>query len=107
MTAAEIVDTAISRNKVMVFSKSYCPYCEDAKDLLSDLKVPFEVMELDERSDGDALQKALFQKTGQWTVPNIFIDEQHIGGCDDLESMHRVGQLEQVLISAKILMSST
>lgn len=48
---SKAVDSAIEKNKVMVFSKSYCPYCSMAKDTLNSTKVVFEVWELDERGE--------------------------------------------------------
>lgn len=82
----------IQSNKITVFSKSYCPYCKRAKNLfatkyadaeikviecvsrqldsLRSLSVPFR---LDERDDGSEIQDYLAQKTGQRTVPNVFI----------------------------------
>jgi glutaredoxin 3 len=80
-----------------VFSKSYCPYCIKAKQLLSSLGVPFQLFELDQREDGPSIQQYLAQKTGQRTVPSIFIDQQHVGGCDDLFQLHRQGELKKLL----------
>jgi glutaredoxin 3 len=57
----------------------------------------FFVIELDEVEDGDAIQAYLAQKTGQRTVPNIFIKQQHIGGCDDLLRIKASGQLQKLL----------
>jgi len=81
-TAKTTAQTAIAQNKVMVFSKTYCPYCSKAKDALTKLKVPFETYELDVRADGADIQTALQELTGQRTVPNIFVNQQHVGGCD-------------------------
>ncbi|KAI9310525.1 glutaredoxin, partial [Dichotomocladium elegans] len=80
----ELVKKAITDNNVMVFSKSFCPYCTGAKDLFSDLNVTYKAYELDTRKDGDDIQKVLAELTGQKTVPNIFINAKHIGGYSDL-----------------------
>ncbi|KND05072.1 glutaredoxin [Spizellomyces punctatus DAOM BR117] len=93
----ELVEKAIKENKVVVFSKSYCPYCKKAKNLLDSLGVKYELFELDERPDGQAIQEYLKEKTGQRTVPNIFIKGQHIGGCDDLHAAHDSGKLQKLL----------
>ncbi|GAB5589796.1 Glutaredoxin [Umbelopsis nana] len=90
------VEEIIANNKVAVFSKSYCPYCRRAKETLKAL-TEFFVIELDEVEDGDAIQDYLAQKTGQRTVPNIFIKQQHIGGCDDLLRIKASGQLQKLL----------
>jgi glutaredoxin 3 len=63
-----------------VFSKSYCPYCTDTKNLFSRLNVPVKVHELDRMPDGSAIQSALLGMTGQRTVPNVFINGKHLGG---------------------------
>lgn len=75
-------ETFIKDNNIMVFSKTYCPYCTKAKDALTELGLKFTVYELDKESDGAEVQKALEEITKQRTVPNIFVKSQHIGGCD-------------------------
>ena len=94
MSAKETAEQLIKDNKVMVFSKSYCPYCTKAKEELTKL-TKFKAIELDNTNDGDDIQKALLDMTGthhiiitiilslsslgQKTVPNIFIGGKHIG----------------------------
>lgn len=87
----------IADNKVMVFSKTYCPYCAKAKEALSTLGVKFTAYELDEQSDGAAIQAALLEITGQRTVPNIFVKGQHIGGCDNTLAAIESGKLQALL----------
>ncbi|KAK3197720.1 hypothetical protein GRF29_216g1048400 [Pseudopithomyces chartarum] len=79
------VQSIIDENPVAVFSKSYCPYCREAKKLLSDSGAKFLAIELDQIDDGSAIQSTLQEITGQRTVPNIFIGKQHIGGNSDLQ----------------------
>ncbi|KAL5567984.1 hypothetical protein UlMin_024559 [Ulmus minor] len=67
----------VSSNPVVVFSKSYCPFCVTVKQLLSQLGATLKAIELDTESDGAQIQSALAEWTGQRTVPNVFI-----GGCD-------------------------
>ncbi|RKP23722.1 glutaredoxin 1 [Syncephalis pseudoplumigaleata] len=86
----DIVQQHISSHDVMVFSKTYCPYCNTAKKVLKDMvaalgvSVDIFVIELDVEADGAAMQAALAELTGQRTVPNIFIKGKHVGGCDDV-----------------------
>ncbi|KAI7890530.1 glutaredoxin-1 [Mucor mucedo] len=94
----ELVEKIIESNKVVVFSKSYCPYCVKAKAVLKEFGVEFFVMELDKESNGSAVQQYLAEKTGQRTVPNIFINQQHIGGCDDLLAAKANGSLKKLLL---------
>ncbi|KAJ5239314.1 hypothetical protein N7468_003933 [Penicillium chermesinum] len=79
--------TLINENGVVVFSKSYCPYCSASKQLLRDLGAKFELLELDEIEDGNAIQSALQEISNQRTVPNIFINKKHIGGNSDLQAI--------------------
>jgi len=87
----------IDENQVVVFSKSYCPYCRASKSLLNEKHAKYFLMELDEVDDGAALQDALEELTGQRSVPNIFIGQKHIGGNSDLQS--KKGQLDNMLKS--------
>jgi len=83
---AAIAD-ALLENSVVVFSKSYCPYCKRAKALLQDQNVQFYAVEMDQIPGGAGVQQALKEKTGQRTVPNVFIGGEHIGGYDALSSL--------------------
>jgi glutaredoxin 3 len=83
----QLVDAAIKNNKIAVFSKSYCPYCIKAKNLLKSKNATFALFELDQRDDGSfalttgaEIQDYLASLSGQKTVPNIFIDSKHVGG---------------------------
>ena len=96
------VDGLISNNKVMMFSKSYCPYCDQAKQILSNAGIDFHAVELDNMPDGGAIQDQLKQMSGQRTVPNTYIGGQHLGGCDDLKAAKSNGKLKQMLESAGV-----
>ncbi|XP_070758342.1 thioredoxin reductase 3 isoform X3 [Enoplosus armatus] len=87
----------IDSNQVVVFSKSYCPYCVKVKDLFKELKVECNVVELDLIEDGTNYQEMLLEMTGQKTVPNVFINKTHIGGCDKTMQAHKDGSLQQLL----------
>ena len=78
------VNQMIADNPVMVFSKSYCPFCDKTKQLLTNNGVTFKAFELDEQKNGAALQAALKKLSGQNTVPNVYINKQHIGGNDKM-----------------------
>ncbi|KAG0165900.1 hypothetical protein DFQ30_007877, partial [Apophysomyces sp. BC1015] len=92
----QIVEEIIKTNKIAVFSKSYCPYCVKAKQLLRKLGKEFFVIELDQKDDGAAIQQYLLELTGQRTVPSIFVNGTHIGGCDDLFSANDSGKFMQL-----------
>ncbi|OMO69438.1 Glutaredoxin [Corchorus olitorius] len=90
----------VSANPVVVFSKSYCPYCVSVKQLLQKLDASFKAIELDNESDGSDIQSALAEWTGQRTVPNVFIGGKHIGGCDTTTALHQEGKLIPLLNQA-------
>ncbi|KAJ7551794.1 hypothetical protein O6H91_06G028600 [Diphasiastrum complanatum] len=90
----------VSQSPVVVFSKSYCRYCKKVKQLLGSLTQNLKVVELDQEGDGADLQKALAEWTGQRTVPNVFINGKHIGGCDDTIALNSKGQLLSLLQEA-------
>lgn len=97
--AQQIIDA----NPVVVFSKSYCPYCRATKTLLNEKlgSDKYFLMELDQVDDGAALQDALEDITNQRSVPNIFIGKKHIGGNSDLQA--KKGELDGLLTSAGAL----
>ncbi|CAI2384802.1 unnamed protein product [Moneuplotes crassus] len=98
----DAVNSLIQKNKVLVFSKSYCPYCTDAKNVFTRMNVQPKVVELDQASNGSEIQSALYQITSQRTVPNIFINSKHVGGCDDLKAKARSGVVQDLLKEAGV-----
>ncbi|CAG5135490.1 unnamed protein product, partial [Candidula unifasciata] len=82
------VEQIIKSHNVVVFSKTTCPFCVKAKDLLKSLSIKFESVDLDTIEKGPQYQTVLQELTGQKTVPNIFIRGIHLGGCDDLLNAH-------------------
>eukprot|EP01059_Diplonema_ambulator_P034017 TRINITY_DN742_c1_g1_i1.p3 TRINITY_DN742_c1_g1~~TRINITY_DN742_c1_g1_i1.p3 ORF type:complete len:107 (+),score=47.96 TRINITY_DN742_c1_g1_i1:508-828(+) len=87
----------VAGSHVLVFSKSWCPYCTKVKGLLNSLKVDYKVVELDNISGGDAIHAQLKKISGQSSVPNVFIGDKHVGGCDDTHALHRSGKLEALV----------
>eukprot|EP00271_Cylindrocystis_brebissonii_P015710 TRINITY_DN38690_c0_g1_i1.p3 TRINITY_DN38690_c0_g1~~TRINITY_DN38690_c0_g1_i1.p3 ORF type:complete len:103 (+),score=28.45 TRINITY_DN38690_c0_g1_i1:343-651(+) len=83
----------VDENSLMVFSKSWCPFCKKVKALLASLGANPKVVELDEVDDGDELQGALAEWTGQRSVPSVFVGGKHIGGCDDTTAANNAGTL--------------
>lgn len=80
--------------KILLYSKSHCPYCVRAKNLLTQKGVAFEEINLDDKLDElDALKK----KTGQMTVPMIFINDKLIGGFSDLSALDSKNQLDALI----------
>lgn len=81
--------------RIELYTKAFCPYCARAKKLLGDKDVPFEEYEI---SGGGAKREEMIQRAGgRTTVPQIFIDDRHIGGSDDLMALEREGKLDSLL----------
>ncbi|KAF4527392.1 hypothetical protein B566_EDAN016097 [Ephemera danica] len=96
--ATAFVDKLIQENQVMVFSKSFCPFCDKVKALFKEINQTFESLELDTLGEwGTELQEALVTKTKQRTVPNVFVKQRHIGGCDATLAYQQSGQLKELL----------
>ncbi|CAB9527580.1 Glutaredoxin-2, mitochondrial [Seminavis robusta] len=97
------VEKLIKTEPMVVFSKSYCPHCVSAKQLLESHDVDTAtVREINYEADGLETQAILYQITGQKTVPNIFVGGGHIGGNDHLHKLAKSGQLKEVLDRHKI-----
>lgn len=80
--------------KVVIYTKSNCPYCVRAKDLMDHKGVAYEEIYLDDRPEEYA---ALKQRTGMMTVPQIFINDTLVGGFTDLAALDREGKLDPML----------
>mmetsp|Transcript_22515 Transcript_22515/g.51552 ORF Transcript_22515/g.51552 Transcript_22515/m.51552 type:complete len:103 (-) Transcript_22515:374-682(-) len=92
------IKAIIRSNPVVVFSKTYCPFCAKAKTSLANVGcMNFKRVELDEIADGSTVQKALGDLTGQRTVPNVFIGGKSIGGGDETAALERSGKLKTML----------
>ncbi len=79
---------------VTVYTKANCPYCVRAKSLLDRKGVAYE--EIDAGKD-DELRTWLVEKTGQRTVPQIFVGERSLGGFSDVDALERLGKLDAIL----------
>jgi glutaredoxin 3 len=80
--------------KVTVYTTSYCPYCVRAKRLLERKGVAYEEIDAERK---DELRAWLVQKTGQMTVPQIFVGERSLGGFSDIDALDRQGKLDPIL----------
>lgn len=105
MSMKAFVEEQISSNKVVVFSKSYCPYCKKAKAALFGIISEKDVLiiELDQREDGNAIQDALLEVTGRRSVPQVFIGGKFFGGGDETAEAAGNGSLSKALTSEGLL----
>lgn len=81
--------------KIEIYSSDRCPYCVKAKVLLDKKNAQYE--EINVTDDEQARKDLLAKANGMRTVPQIFIDDKHIGGCDDLYALDQKGELDPLL----------
>ncbi|MFC4655427.1 MULTISPECIES: glutaredoxin 3 [Rheinheimera] len=80
---------------VTIYTKDYCPYCVRAKSLLSSKGVQFEEIQIDRQPE--RRPEMIERANGRTTVPQIFIGDRHVGGCDDLVALDAAGGLDALL----------
>ncbi len=82
---------------VTIYTTRFCGFCWRAKQLLSNKKIAFNEV----RVDGDrAMRAELLQRTGSHTVPQIWVGEAYVGGCDELYALERKGELDLLVRAA-------
>ena len=81
--------------RIEIYTTRYCPYCIAAKRLLSQKGVKFT--EIDVSADQKERSRMAARANGRMTVPQIFIDSIHVGGCDELYALDRAGRLDDLL----------
>lgn len=93
------IQEEIALHTIVIFSKSMCGYCSSTKRLFRTHypSCDIQIHELDNMQEGKALQQALSEMTGQWTVPNVFVNTKHIGGNDSVQAAHGSGKLAKKL----------
>ena len=84
---------------VDIYTIRYCPFCQDAKELLSRKGVNFH--EIDASGNRDVRKQMIERAGGRSTYPQIFIGATHVGGCDDLYALDEAGKLDLLLAAAK------
>lgn len=83
---------------VTIYTKTWCPYCMAAKELLEEKGIAFKEIEI--TGNPDLRAEMLGKANGRSTVPQIFIGTRHVGGCDDLYALDRRGELDRLLAAA-------
>jgi glutaredoxin 3 len=82
---------------ITLYTKDYCPYCVKAKTLLKQKGVEAQIREIDITHDENLQQEMMTKSGGKRTVPQIFIGDTHVGGCDDLYALNAAGKLDSLL----------
>lgn len=83
--------------KVIIYGTLLCPYCFAAKRMLRQHEIEFKEIRVDKDI---ALKQEMITKSGRFTVPQIFIDDYHVGGYDDLVEHSKSGKLKELTITA-------
>ena len=80
---------------IEIYTQPFCPFCARALNLLTEKGVPFQ--EIEAPSGTPARQEACTRSGGRTSVPQIFVGDHHVGGCDDLMALERAGKLDALL----------
>ncbi len=81
--------------QIIVYSGPHCHYCDKAKALLNRKNAEFQEFNVTE--DNEKLDEMIKRTGGRMTIPQIFINDRHIGGCDDLYALDSEGKLDELL----------
>jgi glutaredoxin 3 len=79
---------------VQIYATAFCPYCVRARRLLKQKGVEFEEIRVDKDREE---MRSMIQRSNRTTVPQIFINQRHIGGYDDMAALDRAGKLDPLL----------
>jgi glutaredoxin 3 len=80
---------------IEIYTKAFCPYCWRAKALLEAKGIQYNEISVD--FGGELREQMIQRANGRTTVPQIFIREHHVGGCDDLHELDRSGRLDDLI----------
>jgi glutaredoxin 3 len=84
----------MTRPPITIYLTGWCPYCQRARQLLDGKHAAFAAIDVD---DDPKFREEMIARSGRRTVPQIFIGERHVGGCDDLFALDRSGELDRLL----------
>jgi glutaredoxin 3 len=87
----------VTQPQVVVYTTDWCPYCQRAKGLLAAKHVAFNEINID---DDAKFREEMTARTQRRTVPQIFIGDKHVGGCDDLFALEQSGELDRLIQGA-------
>jgi len=83
----------MAQKPITLYTTAWCPYCQRAKSLLAAKNLSFTEIDVD---GAPGLREEMITRSRRRTVPQIFIGEQHVGGCDDLHALDRSGELDRL-----------
>ncbi|MBY4678910.1 glutaredoxin 3 [Marinobacterium arenosum] len=79
---------------ILIYSSAWCPFCVRAKMLLDSKNLSYTELDVDQQPE---LRREMMERAQRHTVPQIFIGDHHVGGCDDLFALERAGELDPLL----------
>ncbi len=88
----------MTQPNVTIYTTAWCPYCARAKRLLTEKQISFAEIDVDEDSK---FRAEMQQRSSRRTVPQIFIGDRHVGGCDDLFALESSGGLDRLIQGAE------
>jgi glutaredoxin 3 len=95
--ASKPLGTPFGKPVVTVYVAAWCPYCQRSKELLTEKNVAFNEINVE---DQPQFREEMKSRSNRNTVPQIFIGDKHVGGCDDLFALERSGELDRLLQGA-------
>jgi glutaredoxin 3 len=84
----------VSQPAITLYVTGWCPYCDRAKGLLTGKKLVYQEINVD---DDAKFRDEMVERSGRRTVPQIFIGDTHVGGCDDLFALEGSGELDRLI----------
>jgi len=87
----------VTQPAVTLYVSDWCPYCQRARGLLAQKNVEFSEINVE---DDAKLREEMIARSNRRTVPQIFIGDKHVGGCDDLFDLDRSGELDRLIQGA-------
>lgn len=85
--------------RVVIYTTAFCGYCSRARQLFEHKGVAFEEIRVDQEPER---RREMIERSGRRTVPQIFIGDRHVGGCDDLFALERAGGLDPLIKQGNI-----
>jgi glutaredoxin 3 len=86
----------VTRPAIFMYASGWCPYCQRARALFTQKGLEFTEIDVDEGK----LREEMIARSGRRTVPQIFIGDRHVGGCDDLLALDGSGELDRLIQGA-------
>jgi len=97
-----IINELFRQHKLVLFSKTFCPYCRTAKNVLKATGFKFHAVELDEAPNGAKMQKEISKLSGINTVPQLFLDSKFVGDSSTVKKLNESGKLVEMFIEHEV-----